>query len=97
IPGFPSPYKRSDAKAWVTRKLGQPRTFLIVDSETDRVLGAVEVRLGETGSIGYWVRADARGRNVATRATKLLARWALTKGGVERLELTTDVDNTASQ
>jgi RimJ/RimL family protein N-acetyltransferase len=97
IPGFPSPYRKSDAKAWLARKAGPARTFLIVDSETDRLLGAIEVRVAETGSIGYWVRADARGRDVATRATKLLARWALTKGGVERLELTTDVDNVASQ
>jgi RimJ/RimL family protein N-acetyltransferase len=97
IPGFPSPYRASDAKAWLASKRGPARTFLIVDAETDRLLGAIEVRLGETGSIGYWVRADARGRDVATRATKLLARWALTKGGVERLELTTDVDNVASQ
>lgn len=97
IPGFPSPYTTADAKAWVGRKRGPARTFLIVDGETDRLLGAIEVRIGETASIGYWVRSDARGRSVATRATKLLSHWALTKGGVERLELTTDVENLASQ
>jgi len=97
IPGFPSPYTMSDAKAWVARKQRPARTFLIVDAETDRLLGAIEVRVAETGSIGYWVRSDARGRDVATRATKLLAGWALEQGGVERLELTTDVDNVASQ
>ena len=42
-------------------------------------------------------RKEARGRGVATRATKLLSRWALTEADVERLELTTHPENVASQ
>lgn len=100
IPGFPSPYSESDARRWVGFVADGWRTrerlaLLIVDA--DEVLGAVEVRLGEIGSIGYWVAAGARGRGVATRALRLLSRWALTEGGVERLELTTHPDNVASQ
>jgi RimJ/RimL family protein N-acetyltransferase len=99
IPGFPSPYTEQDARGWIEAKAGDEgsRTFLIVDGTSGDLCGAIEVRLGETGSIGYWIAADARGRGVATRATKLLARWVLTEGGVERLELTTDPDNVASQ
>ncbi len=99
IPGFPSPYAEEHARAWIAAggRTRASRTFLIVDATTDDLYGAVEVRLGETGSIGYWVANGARGRGIATRATTLLARWAVTEGGVQRLELTTHPDNLASQ
>ncbi len=99
IPFFPSPYTEDDARAWIdSRKQdATSRTFLIVDGTTEEVLGAIEVRLGATGSIGYWVAKRARGRGVATRATRLLAGWAVREAGVTRLELTTDPANVASQ
>ena len=46
---------------------------------------------------GYWVAPQARGRGVATRAVRLLARFAFTELGVARLELTCAPDNAASQ
>jgi ribosomal-protein-alanine N-acetyltransferase len=61
-----------------------------------RLVGAIDVRLGEVGSIGYWVSPQSRGRGVATRALVLLSRWAL-RQGVARLELTTHPENVASQ
>jgi RimJ/RimL family protein N-acetyltransferase len=99
IPGFPSPYTEKDARGWLASRPKEDvsRTFLIVDQESGRLYGAIEVRLGETGSIGYWIAEEARGRGIATRATQLLARWAVTEGGVERLELETDPANVASQ
>jgi len=99
LPRFPSPYRDQDARDWITsRNTGDSsRDFLIVDAAGGDLLGAIGVRLGETGAIGYWIAAEARGRGIATRATRLLARWALTEGGVQRLELTTDPANVASQ
>lgn len=102
VPGFPSPYSPADARRWLGFVADGWRTrerlaFLIVHAESRRLYGAIEVRLGEIGSIGYWVAAEARRRGIATRALKLLARWAVTEGGVERLELTTHPDNVASQ
>jgi RimJ/RimL family protein N-acetyltransferase len=99
IPGFPSPYTEKDARNWLASRPKEDvsRTLLIVDQESGRLYGAIEVRLGEIGSIGYWIAKEARGRGVATRATQLLARWAVTEGGVERLELTTHPENVASQ
>jgi RimJ/RimL family protein N-acetyltransferase len=98
IPGFPSPYGAEDARRWLaSRNRETSRIFLIVDEAGGDLYGAIEVRLGETGSIGYWTAKGARGRGVATRATRLLARWAVTEGGVERLELTTHPENIASQ
>ncbi len=99
IPYFPNPYREADARDWISsvNKGGLARTFLIVDAPSGEVQGAIEVRLGEVGSIGYWVTKQARGRGIATRATMLLARWAVTEGDVERLELTTHPENAASQ
>jgi RimJ/RimL family protein N-acetyltransferase len=99
IPQFPSPYSEADARSWIASRNGDAasKTFLIVDTETDELRGAIEVRLGETGSIGYWVAAEARERGIATRALRVLSRWAVTDGGIERLELTTHPENIASQ
>ena len=47
--------------------------------------------------IGYWVAAEARRRGVGSRATRLLAEWALTSLGLERLELLAHPENEASQ
>ena len=100
IPGFPKPYRERDARGWIASR--NPRdeaskAFLIVNATSGELLGAIEVRLGEVGSIGYWIANEARGRSVATRATRLLAEWAVTEGGVQRLELTTHPDNQGNQ
>ena len=47
--------------------------------------------------IGYWVKAGARGRGVATRALALLARWAFDELGAARVELRAEPDNVGSQ
>jgi RimJ/RimL family protein N-acetyltransferase len=48
-------------------------------------------------AVGYLLAARARGRGVATCATRLLARWGFDRLGLERLELTCGPDNVASQ
>ncbi len=47
--------------------------------------------------IGYWVAAEARRRGVGSRATRMLAEWALTTLGMERLELLAHPENEGSQ
>jgi len=47
--------------------------------------------------IGYGVRAEVRGRGVATRAVRLVSAWAFEECGVQRLQLRADVLNAASQ
>ena len=46
--------------------------------------------------MGYWVAREARGRSVASRATKLLSRHAIETLGFERLELLAHPENEAS-
>jgi RimJ/RimL family protein N-acetyltransferase len=48
-------------------------------------------------AVGYWLVPAARGRGVATHATRLMARWAFEGLGTERLELTCGPDNERSQ
>jgi len=102
IPLIPVPYTQADAGAYLDLAEalwdeGERLPFAVADAATDALLGAIDVRLGEVGSIGYWVHPAARSRGVATRALLLLSRWAVTEGGVERLELTTHPENIGSQ
>jgi RimJ/RimL family protein N-acetyltransferase len=71
--------------------------YAIVDADTDELLGTVgfHIRRGR-GDFGYWVRKEARGRGVATRALVLLSRWAARERGLGRLQLIVAPDNLAS-
>jgi [ribosomal protein S5]-alanine N-acetyltransferase len=50
-----------------------------------------------TGSVGYWLLPSARGRGLATRAVRLLSRWAAHHLGVTDLRLTTEPENERSR
>jgi RimJ/RimL family protein N-acetyltransferase len=102
VPLLPVPYTTEDALDYLRhvdqlRSAGARLPFAIADAGTDALLGAIDLRLGEVGSIGYWVHPQARGSGIATRALALLSRWAVTEGGVARLELLTHPENLASQ
>jgi RimJ/RimL family protein N-acetyltransferase len=102
IPFVPSPYLDEDAENYVRECINagdERRPFAIVEPESDRLLGAVDMRVIpiRNGHIGYWVTAEARGRGVCTSALRALSRWALEELELGRLELVTDPDNVASQ
>jgi RimJ/RimL family protein N-acetyltransferase len=73
--------------------------FRIADAETDEVVGGVNLKLGEhdTAEISCFLRASARGRGLATRAVRLVARWAFDELAIERIELRAHPDNGPSQ
>jgi RimJ/RimL family protein N-acetyltransferase len=48
-------------------------------------------------AVGCWLAPEARGRGIASRAVRLLARWAFDSLGVARLEFTCGPDNHPSQ
>jgi RimJ/RimL family protein N-acetyltransferase len=101
IPGLPAPYTEADARAflsaaeasWVN---GSAYIWAITDGGPD-LLGTIALHLGERASVGYWVAPWARSRGLATSAVETLCTWALGAGGLDRLELTTDPANAASQ
>jgi RimJ/RimL family protein N-acetyltransferase len=64
-----------------------------------RVLGSIGATwnaAGDVAEIGYWLRADARGSGVMTRALRLLVGW-VTAEGAARIQLRADVENEASR
>jgi RimJ/RimL family protein N-acetyltransferase len=105
IPSMPQPYTRDDAAWWIGQGVKNAwatggAAYAVVDPATDRLIGGAGLGLvvAERGQaeIGYWVAPWARRRGVATAATRALAGWAFERG-FDRLELLTDLANTASQ
>jgi RimJ/RimL family protein N-acetyltransferase len=101
----PSPYTRADAELFLARSAeeeaaGRSVNFLAVDAAGDRLLGSFSLmeldRDPAYGEIGYWVAAEARGRGVATRAVRMLTRWALEQGRGD-LEILPHKDNAPSR
>jgi RimJ/RimL family protein N-acetyltransferase len=79
---------------------GRELALAIVDGE-DRLLGALGISNFDwddmKAEIGYWMAPEARHRGIGARATRMLAEWALTSLGLERLELLAHPENEGSQ
>ena len=100
---IPSPYTEDSARDYVRDAAarwrdGSRASFVIVRAD-GALLGTCALTPYGDGvaSVGYWLAAAARGRGLATRAVRLLARWAFDELRVERLELYTDPVNVGSQ
>ncbi|WP_435820522.1 GNAT family N-acetyltransferase [Micromonospora purpureochromogenes] len=104
ISGMPDPYTEQSARWWITE--GAPAAwatggaaYAIADPASDRLLGGIglsqPVPARGQAEIGYWVAPWARGRGVATAATRALAGHAFA-AGTARLELLTHEENAAS-
>ncbi|MGZ8178309.1 GNAT family N-acetyltransferase [Williamsia sp. SKLECPSW1] len=98
----PSPYSRSDAVEFVDRASAQvwPGFVVAITEEDDALLGTCHLRIRDEDSdvvaIGYMVSPVARGRGIATRATRLLIDYAWTIGA-HRVALDAFATNTASR
>ena len=105
IPVIPVPYTEADARRFILMALqswhdGTGYEFAIADAASDRYIGSVGLHLGPNPrrhAIGYMVASEARGRGVATRAIRLVTRWAFESLAIERLALWTLPGNVASQ
>lgn len=98
----PDDYSEADARAFVLgaagrRMVGESIDLAAVSAVDDVPLGCVGILMDRhdaaRGEIGYWVAPAARGRGVATRALRLMSRWALTDGGLARLDLQAALSN----
>ncbi len=105
-PGIPSPYTDADARDWFEgqepeRLAGRGLGHAVTAADGGQLLGAIGVhginprlRSAETG---YWLALEARGHGYMTRALKLVCAWSFDTLGIERIELTNDPENHASQ
>ena len=79
---------------------GRELALAVVDAD-DRLLGALGMSNFDwadmKGEIGYWMAPEARRRGIGARATRMLAEWAVTTLGLERVELLANPKNEASQ
>lgn len=91
-------YIMSRAQAWNN---GDEYSFAIFDNKTKKFVGGVGLNLinrkFKLCNLGYWVRTGETGRNIASKATKLAARFALTELNLNRVEIVAAVGNLASQ
>jgi RimJ/RimL family protein N-acetyltransferase len=101
----PHDYRERHAREFIAGSAGNlahghELAMAVVDGD-DRLLGALGISNFDwtdlKAEIGYWMAANARGRGIGTRATRMLAEWALMSLGLERLELLAHPDNEASQ
>jgi RimJ/RimL family protein N-acetyltransferase len=101
----PDPYSASDARAWLD---GLPARFaegeavrLAIVAGGGEPVGSIGLRIDpldrDIAEAGYMVGPAARGRGVATTALRLLSRWGLRELGVARVQLSTHLENGASQ
>ncbi|ASW53737.1 GNAT family N-acetyltransferase [Plantactinospora sp. KBS50] len=103
----PSPYRAEHAhdfvtaaapRAWAT---GTAAPFAVRDTGTGELLGSCGLvtidRRERSAEIGYWTAPWARGRGVATRAARAVARWALTDLALRRLVWQAELGNHASR
>ena len=104
LPMIPYPYTEADARKWFAtlaprRAAGNGAGLAIVDAVNGELLGGVGFRPDDErrAEVGYWVRRERRGEGIATRALRLILRWAFDELGFTRIQLHCDVENVASQ
>ncbi len=96
----------ADCQRWIAESIGHWSAatqfrFGIFDAEDpSSLLGGIGLNhLNAThrnANLGYWVRTSTVGRGVATRASRLVARFGLTELGLGRIEIITATDNAPS-
>ncbi len=106
LPWCHAGYSEHDAATWVAMtEAGWAReqhfAFGVFDSATHQLLGGVGinqiVREHLMCNLGYWTRASATGRGVATTAALLAARFAFSALELARIEIVVAIGNAASQ
>ena len=94
---IPFPYTEEHARAFISTT--EEHALAILDRESGELLGGIGTRDPGRGivEIGYWVKAGARGRGIATRALVLVTRFAFDMLGAARVQLKAEIDNLGSQ
>ena len=98
-------YQEHEAASWIAftqwqRKKGEAEEFAIVDKH-DRLLGGAGIRFprhpGDFSAIGYWVRSDAQGNGIASRAVMHLLDIGFKRPDAKVIEILAAEENKASR
>ncbi len=95
-------YSRADALTWI-RDETDPGSegFVVIDHLDRAIVGTAGLQPFNHGNqrveMGYWTRSDRVGRGFASRATRLLARYAIEQRGADRVEIVMSVENVGSR
>ncbi|MFG1867653.1 GNAT family N-acetyltransferase [Micromonospora arborensis] len=100
-----APQSVAEVDGWlaetVRRRLDGAGVLLaLVARVSGEIVGSIGLRDTDwragRSEIGYGVRTSRRGRGYATEAARAVGRWALTDGGMRRIQLHARADNVAS-
>ncbi|MCX4735546.1 GNAT family N-acetyltransferase [Streptomyces sp. NBC_01363] len=96
---------RGAALAWVQARdgawdRGASASFAVLEAAGGALLGNVALRWVDRedglAMIGYWTLPDARGRGIATRATRAVTSWGFATADARRIEIAHAVGNEGS-
>jgi ribosomal-protein-serine acetyltransferase len=97
-PGETAAFIESTIQAWANQS---QFTFGIFESADGVYSGSISlnhiVRQNRYGNIGYWVRTSRARRGLASRAVRLVARFAFETVGLTRVEIAAIPENLASR
>lgn len=105
ITSVPAVYSDDEARAYIERQwsrlsLEESLSLVIATASDNRAIGSIVLlqrpQRGVYG-VGYWLVDSARRHGFTARAVALLSDWALTAGGVSRVEAWVEPVNLASQ
>lgn len=103
---LPSPDTEEHAQYWTMTLSEQLRVsgdglHLAGRASDGALVGSVSLKrtdwTARVTEIGYWTVPRMRGRGLTTAAVRALAEWALTEGGMRRVELRVAPGNAASR
>lgn len=87
-------------RQWSRFDNGEGLSLAISSSVTSSAIGLVVLTLrpqSGVAGVGYWVVPSQRGLGHAPRAVRLVTQWAMSRGGLSRVEAWVEPDNSASQ
>ncbi|MBU1698888.1 MAG: GNAT family N-acetyltransferase [Candidatus Eisenbacteria bacterium] len=98
-------YSLAEAENWAAFQalaFGQGREYeFVITDGTGRFLGGCGLNhinvADRCANLGYWVRTQETGREVALKAVRRVVEFAFTRTNLERLEIVCAVENRASR
>lgn len=102
---LPSPYTEASARQFLADQAaaaaaGQGLNFAVRRAGAPLLCGSMGISFSarrSEGEIGYWISPDARGEGLASRGIRVLARWAIDRFALQRVEMLVQPGNVASQ